>query len=74
MAGPWRAEVAAARGSASVVVGCVLGQDGLQVPLAGDQHLVGELVPGGEHEPFGMTVGHHRQLHPIRMIGTDVSV
>src|SRR5262249_30137923 len=30
----------------------VRGQDGPQVPLAEDQHPVGDLGPGGEHEPF----------------------
>jgi hypothetical protein len=43
-------------GAPSVVVGRVLFQDCLQVPLAEDQHLVGELGPGCEHEPFGITV------------------
>jgi len=33
-------------------MGLVLGQDGPQVPLAEDQHPVGDLGPGGEHEPF----------------------
>jgi len=44
------------------------------VPLAEDQHPIGELGPDGEHEPFRITVAPHRQLHPIRVIGTDVSV
>ncbi len=39
-------------GAAPVVMGLVLGQDGPQVPLAEDQHPVGDLGPGGEHEPF----------------------
>jgi hypothetical protein len=30
-----------------------LGQDRPQVPFAEDQHPVGDLGPGGEHEPFG---------------------
>jgi len=41
--------------------------------FAEDQHPVGELGPGGEHEPFGITVAPHRQLHLIRSIGTGVS-
>jgi hypothetical protein len=44
------------------------------VPLAGDEHPVGAFGAEGAYEPFRISVGHHRQLHPIRMIGTDVSV
>jgi integrase len=54
--GPRRAELAAAVGSPSVVVGRVLGQDRPQVPAAEDQHAVGDLGPGGEYEPFRITV------------------
>jgi len=54
--GPRRAELAAAMWPPSVVVGGVLGQDRPQVPLAEDQHAVGDLGPGGEHEPFRITV------------------
>jgi hypothetical protein len=43
------------------------------MPFAEDQHPVGDLGPGGEHEPFGITVAPHRQLHLIRVIGTDAS-
>ena len=53
----------------------VLGQDRPQVPLAEDEHLVGDLGPGGEHEPFCVGVAPHHQLRsPIRVIGTDVPV
>jgi len=55
-----------------VVVGLVLGQDGPQVPLAEDQHLVGELGPGGEHEPFRITVrlrAPRRDLHDFDTSG-----
>jgi hypothetical protein len=34
----------------------VLGQDAVQVAFAEDQHPVGDLGPGGEHEPFGISV------------------
>ncbi len=37
MVGPGRAELAAAMGPSSVVLGLVLGQDQPQVPLAEDQ-------------------------------------
>ncbi len=49
MVGPGRAELAAAMGSSSVVVGLVLGQDRPQMSLAEDQHPVGDLHPGGAH-------------------------
>ena len=55
-----------------VVVDLVLGQDRPQMPFAEDQHLVGDLGPGGEHEPFRISVGPHSQQHLIQMIGTDV--
>jgi hypothetical protein len=51
VAGPGRVELAAAMGT-SVVMGLVLGQDRPQMPLAEDQHPVGDLGPGREHEPF----------------------
>jgi hypothetical protein len=47
---PGRAELAAAMGSSSVVMGLILGQDGPQVSLAEDKYPVGDLSPGGEHE------------------------
>src|ERR1017187_5133229 len=49
---PGRAELAAAMGTTSVVVGLVLGQDCPQMPLAEDQNPVGDLGPGREHEPL----------------------
>jgi hypothetical protein len=51
----------------------ILGQDRPQMPLAEDEHPVGDLGTGGEHEPFCVSVAPHRQLHLIRSIGTDVS-
>src|SRR6266581_5247393 len=54
--GPGRAELAAAVGSSSVVAGLVLGKDAAQVAFAEDEHPVGDLGPGGEHEPFGVGV------------------
>jgi hypothetical protein len=59
--------------SPPVVVGLVLGQVRPQMPPAEDQHPVGDFLPGGEHEPFSISVAPHRQLHPIRVIGTDAS-
>ncbi len=68
VAGPGRAELAAAMGSPSVVVGLVLGQDQPQMPLPDDQHPVCGLCPGGEHEPFGIGVrpgASGRDLHGL---------
>jgi hypothetical protein len=50
--GSRRVQLAAAVGSVAVVVGFVVGQDGPQVPLAEDEHPVGDLGPVGEHEPL----------------------
>jgi hypothetical protein len=57
-------------GSSSVVVGLVPGQDRPQVPFAEDQHPVGDLGPGGEHESLGVGVGPRRQRRPVQMIGS----
>ena len=48
--GPGRVELAAAMGSPSVVMSLILGQDHPQVPFTEDQHPVGDLGPGGEHD------------------------
>jgi hypothetical protein len=37
-------------------MGLILGQDQPQMPVAEDQHLVSDLRPGGEHEPFRVSV------------------
>ena len=42
--------------SSPVVVPGILSHHGAQVPYAEDQHPVGDLGPGGEHEPFGIGV------------------
>ena len=39
-----------------VVVRGVLGQHAAEVPLAEDQHAVGDLGPDGQHEAFGEAV------------------
>jgi hypothetical protein len=41
--------------------------------LIDDQHLVQELPAQGTDDPFADRVAPHRQLHPIRPIGTDAS-
>jgi hypothetical protein len=49
-------------------MGLVLGQDGLQMPMAEDEHLVGDFRPGGEHEPFRIGVrarAARRDLHGL---------
>jgi hypothetical protein len=51
-----------------VVVGRVLVQDGPQMPLAEDQHLVGDVGPGGEYEPLRIIVrprAPRRDLHHL---------
>jgi hypothetical protein len=70
--GPGRAELAAAMGSPPVVMGLIPGQDRPQMPLSEDEHLVGDLGPGGEYEPFRVSVAPRRQLHPFQMIDTAV--
>jgi hypothetical protein len=43
-------------GPPSVVMGLILGRDRPQMPLAEDEHPVGDLGAGGEHEPFRVSV------------------
>ena len=43
-----------------VVMSCVLAQDQLQVPLAGDQHPVQALAPGTSDPAFGHSVRPRR--------------
>jgi magnesium chelatase family protein len=57
-----------------VVVRLVLGQDGAQMPLAEDQHPVEEFPAQGADEALADRVAPHRQLHLIRVIGSDVPV
>jgi hypothetical protein len=42
------------------------------VPFVVDQHPVGAFGSYGAHPPLGVTVGPHRRLHLIQMIGTNV--
>jgi hypothetical protein len=66
--GSRRAELAAAMGTASVVMGLVLGQDRPQMLPAEDQHPVGDLSPGGKHEPLRIGVRARaagRDLHGL---------
>ena len=62
-------------GTAPVVVSLVLGQDRPQVPLAEDQHPVGDLGPGGKHEPFRIGIRARatgRDLHDLdTSVGQD---
>ena len=46
--------------------------EGVQVPLAEDQHPVDDLGPGGAHPPLRDRVGPRRQLRLMAMIGTGV--
>jgi hypothetical protein len=55
-----------------VVVGLVLAQDLLQMILVPDEGAVQKLAAASANPSFGDRVGHHRQLHPVQMIGTGV--
>jgi hypothetical protein len=55
-------------GPPPVVAGLVLGQDRPQKLFAEDEHPVGDLGPGGEHEPFRVSVlarAARRDLHNL---------
>ena len=56
MVRPGRAEMAAAMGSPPVVMALILGQDRPQMPFPEEEHPVGDLGTGGEHEPFCVSV------------------
>ncbi len=56
MVRPWWLKAAAAVRSSSVVVGRVPGQDSTQMPLTENRYPVGDLGPGGQHEPFRIGV------------------
>ena len=58
----------------SVVMAGVLAPGQAQVLLAIDQRPVSALGSRGAYPSLGITVAPHRQLHPIRMIGTGVPV
>jgi hypothetical protein len=45
----------------------------VQMPSAGDEDAVGALAPRAGDPPLADRVAPHRQLHPIRSIGTDAS-
>ncbi len=56
MGRPWWAKVAGTVGPSIVVVLNVFREYHTRVPLADDQHAVGEVGSEGAHEPFGDTV------------------
>jgi len=61
-----RTELATSVGSPPIVMGRVFAQNRPQVPSAEDEHPVGDLGPGGEHEPFRISVRprtSRRDLH-----------
>ena len=70
--GPGRAELAAAVGSPPVLMRLILGQGRPQVPFIEDEHLVGEIGPGGEHESF--RVGARARAARRDLDGLDVGV
>ncbi len=56
-----------------VVVIDVLAENEPEMPFACYQHPVQALAAGAGDPPLGDRVAPHRQLHPIRMIGTAAS-
>ena len=56
-----------------IMVGLVLAQDLPQMVLIPDEGAVEKLAPAPAHPAFGYRVAPHRQLHPIRTIGTGAS-
>jgi hypothetical protein len=73
MPGPEGAPVQQCTGATLLMIG-VLTKDQPQVPFVGDQHLVQALSAGAPHPALRDRVAPHRQLHLIRMIGTDAPV
>ena len=55
------------------LVGLVRAQDPPEMALIPDQGAVQELAPASADPAFGDRVAPHRQLHPVRMIGTAAS-
>jgi hypothetical protein len=53
-------------------MGLVLGQDRPQMPLAEDEHPVGDLCPGGEHEPLGISVRTRTPRRDLRNVDAGV--
>jgi hypothetical protein len=60
-------------GPDGVVMPQILGQHLTQVVLVDDQQPVEQLPAQGTDHPFADSVAPHRQLHLIRVIGTDAS-
>jgi hypothetical protein len=59
-------------GAPPVVMGLVLGQDRPQVPFAEDEHPVGDLSPGGEHEPFRVSVRARASGRDLHYLDTGI--
>jgi hypothetical protein len=57
-----------------VVVRYILPQDCQQVAPAEHQHVIEAFLADGAYPPLGEGVAPHRQLHLIRVIGSDVPV
>jgi hypothetical protein len=60
-------------GAVAVIVPREIGQHLPEMRLAEDQHVIQALAAQRAHEPLGECVAPHRQLHPIRTIGTGAS-
>ena len=53
-------------------MGLILGQDGPQVPRAEDEHPVGDLGPGCEHEPFRVSVRARAAWRDLHRLDTGI--
>ena len=56
-----------------VVVRRVFAQHAHQVTLSIDQHPVETFAAEGAHPPLGVGVGPSRRMHPMALMGTDLS-
>ena len=56
-----------------VVVIDVLAEEVVEMSPAGDEDAVGALAPRAGDPPHADRIAPHRQLHLIRVIGTDAS-
>ena len=57
----------------SMVVGKVVGEDPLEVPLAEHDGVIQALAPDGADQPLDVWVGPSLRMHPMRLLSVDVS-
>ena len=71
--GSWRPKIEGPVRTSAVVVTGVFAKRSAEVLLAKDQHTVGDLAADGEHEPLRIRIGPSRRMHPMALMGTDLS-